>query len=103
VILIVAQSFYKENNMTKSTILTTAITALFLISLGVNSGLAAKDNGKSKTGGMQTEKGSKKDSKRHMGIKTGKDFNTHVRGHVDRFSGDHNPGKHRGFSPIKSN
>ena len=89
--------------MTKSTILTTAIAALFLITLGVNSGLAAKDNGKSKTGGMQTEKGSKKDSERHMGITTGKKFSKHVRGHDDRFSGDHNPGKHRGFSPVKSN
>ena len=89
--------------MTKSTILTTAIAALFLITLGVNSGLAAKDNGKGKTGGMQTEKGSKKDLERHMGITTGKVFSEHVRDHSDKFSGEHNPGKHRGFSPPKSN
>lgn len=88
--------------MTKSTILTTTIAALFLITLGVNSGVAAKANGKSKTAGMQTEKGSKKHSEGHMSIDTGKQFSEHVRDHNDRFSGDHNPGKHRGFSGVKS-
>ena len=87
--------------MTKSTILTTAVAALFLITLGVNSGVAAKDNGKSKAGGIQTEKGSKKDSERHMGITTGKNFSDHVKSHNDHFSGEHNPGRHRGFSPVK--
>ena len=88
--------------MTKSTILTTAIAALFLITVGVNSGVAAKDNAKSKTTGTQSEKSSKKDSGGHMSIDTGKEFSQHVRGHNDSFSGNHNPGKHRGFSGVKS-
>lgn len=88
--------------MTKSSILTTAITALFLITLGVNSGVAAKDNGKSKTAGTQT--GMSSDGPGHHDrIESGSDFGQHVKEHNTHFSGDHNPGKnHKGYSGIKN-
>ena len=89
--------------MTKSTFLTTAIAALFLITLGVNSGVAAKDNGKSKGTGSQTEQNSGTHSGDHSSITSGNDFGQHVSTHNDMFSGDHNPGKHhKGYSGIKS-
>lgn len=87
--------------MTKSTILTTAIAALFLITLGVNSGLAAKDNGKSKGTGSQTEQKSGTHSGDHSSVKSGKTFSDHVKGHNDMFSGEHNPGNHKGYSSLK--
>ena len=64
--------------MTKSTILTTAIAALFLITLGVNSGLAAKDNGKSKGTGSQKEQNSGTHAGDHNNINSGRDFGQHV-------------------------
>jgi hypothetical protein len=103
VILTVPQTSKKDNKMTKSTFLTTTIAALFLITLSVNSGFAEKDNEGNKTDGTQTEKSSKNDSGGHMSIDTGKEFSEHVRDHNDSFSGDHNPGKHQGFSGVKSN
>jgi hypothetical protein len=88
--------------MTKSTILTTAIAALFLITLGVNSGVAAKNNGKSKTTGTQSEMSSD-GSRHHDSIKSVRDFGQHVKEHNAHFSGDHNPGKnHKGYSGIKN-
>ena len=89
--------------MTKSTFLTTAIAALFLITLGVNSGVAAKDNGKSKGMGSQIEQNSGTHAGDHSNIKSGRDFGQHVREHNDHFSGDHNPGKHhKVYSGIKN-
>ncbi len=88
--------------MSKSTFLTTAIATLFLITLSVNSGIAAKNNGKSKTAGPQTE-ASNEGSGNHDNIKSGRDFGQHVKEHNDHFSGDHNPGKnHKGYSGIKN-
>jgi hypothetical protein len=90
--------------MSKSTFLTTTITALFLVTLGVNSGIAAKDNGKSETAGTQTEQTetSSDGSGHHDNIDSGRDFGQHVKEHNDHFSGDHNPGKnHKGYSGIK--
>jgi hypothetical protein len=82
-----------ENMMKKNALLTTTIAALFMLVVGVNSGFAKK-SGES-TG---------QDSTHHDDIASGSDFGDHVSDHAksqDGFSGDMNPGNHKGSSTLK--
>ena len=60
------------------------------------------DNGNGNGQQSQTEHSSGSGS-HHEDIDSGKDFGQHVSEHNDHFSGDHNPGNHRGYSGIKDN
>ena len=88
--------------MMRSTLLTAAITTLFTIALGVNSGIAKQVNGKEKNSARQTEQTNENGTGHHDSINSGRDFGQHVKEHNDHFSGDHNPGKnHKGYSGLK--
>jgi len=88
--------------MKKQTVLITALAALFIVTLGVNSGFAQKTDGQEKGANKQSEQSSGSMSMSgHEGIETGRDFGEHVSGHDGKFSGDHNPGNHKGFSTVK--
>lgn len=90
----------------KNVFLTTAVAALFLITVGVNAGLAMQNSG-GKKGGSQTEQ-----TMDHSGITSGAQYGNHVsdmaqtsgKHGTDKkgFSGEMNPGKHhQGYSGIK--
>lgn len=68
------------------------LTLLFLLTLGVSTGIAKEKKGV-KSGSMNGE---------HQGINSGRDFGKHVSGHKGTFSGSPNPGKnHKGYSALR--
>ena len=86
--------------MRRQTVLTTAMAALFIVTLAVNSGFAQKTGAEGKDTGTQSEQSGTSMSG-HDGIESGRDFGDHVSGHEGTFSGDHNPGNHKGYSGLK--
>lgn len=91
--------------MSRKTILTAVVASLFLITLSMNNSFAKKNDTGTKGGGKKSEQsmGSMDHGDdHHAGIKSGRDFGQHVRGHNDHFSGTMNPGRHhQGYSGIK--
>ena len=79
--------------MKSRAMMTLAVAALFALGIGAQPGFAKKDE---QTGGH--------DSGHHEGITSGADFGDHVSDHAKSrggFSGDMNPGNHKGYSTLK--
>jgi hypothetical protein len=79
--------------MKRNAFITTTIAALFMLFVGINSGFAKK-----------SDQGMDHDSTHHDGVNSGSYFGAHVNDHAKNqggFSGDMNPGNHKGYSTLK--